>query len=156
MADAEPLTPSAASTCSPSVSNAWRRDGSLLDELGYLPFAQAGGQLFAIGLEHMATQWLTPPDQPSLRAHLDHRDDEPGLRGMALRVRRCEDDDGAARSHHPPLRSPLSLGVANGAVVHLGAIGSSPMDDGSSPIGDGATRLSIETGNESWRFKTRA
>ena len=35
----------AASTCSPSVSNAWRRDGSLLDELGYLPFAQTGGQL---------------------------------------------------------------------------------------------------------------
>ena len=34
-----------ASTCSPSVSNAWRRDGSLLDELGYLPFAQTGGQL---------------------------------------------------------------------------------------------------------------
>jgi len=45
MADAEPLIPSVASTCSPSVSNAWRRDGSLLDELGYLPFAQAGGQL---------------------------------------------------------------------------------------------------------------
>ena len=36
---------SAASTCSPSVPNAWRRDGSLLDELGYLPFAQTGGQL---------------------------------------------------------------------------------------------------------------
>jgi hypothetical protein len=30
------------------------------------------------------------------------------------------------------------------------------MDDGSSPIGDGATRRAIETGNESWRFKTRA
>ena len=35
----------AVSTCSPSVSNAWRLDGSLLDELGYLPFAQTGGQL---------------------------------------------------------------------------------------------------------------
>jgi len=42
---AAPLISSAASTCSPSVSNAWRRDGSLLDELGYLPFAQTGGQL---------------------------------------------------------------------------------------------------------------
>ena len=27
------------------LSNAWRRDGSLLDELGSLPFAQTGGQL---------------------------------------------------------------------------------------------------------------
>jgi hypothetical protein len=45
MVDAGRRTSSAASTCSPSVSNAWRRDGSLLDELGYLPFAQTGGQL---------------------------------------------------------------------------------------------------------------
>jgi DNA replication protein DnaC len=35
-----------------------RLDCVVLDELGYLPFAQAGGQL------------LVPPGQPSLRAHL--------------------------------------------------------------------------------------
>ena len=36
-----------------------RRDFVILDELGYLPFAQAGGQL------------LFPPDEPALRAHFD-------------------------------------------------------------------------------------
>ena len=54
--------------------------------------------LFAIGLERMATRWLTPgrawlspvrpdrrsapvpPDQQALRTHLDHRHDQPGVR----------------------------------------------------------------------------
>jgi len=78
--------------------------------------------LFAIGLERMATRWLTPrragisslrpdrrpapvpPDQPSLRAHLGHRHDEPRLRRLAHRLRRRQDDDRAARPAHPPLR----------------------------------------------------
>jgi hypothetical protein len=78
--------------------------------------------LFAIGLERMATRWLTPgrtwlsavradrrttsvpPDQQTLRAHLDHRDDESRLRRMAHRLRRCQDDNRAARSPHPPSR----------------------------------------------------
>ena len=45
-----------------------------------------------------------PPDQPSLRADLDHRHDQPRLRRMAERVRRSEDDDRAARPPHSPLR----------------------------------------------------
>ena len=52
-----------------------RMDFVLLDELGYLPFAQSGGQ-FAV-----------PPHQPSLRTHLDHRHHEPRLRRMAHRLR---------------------------------------------------------------------
>jgi hypothetical protein len=78
--------------------------------------------LFAIGLERMATRWLTPgrawlsavradrrpasvpPDQQTLRAHLDHRDDQPRLRRMADGLRRRQDDDRAARPPHPPLR----------------------------------------------------
>jgi DNA replication protein DnaC len=45
-----------------------------------------------------------PPDQPTLRAHLDHRHDQSRLRRMAERVRRPEDDHGAARPSHAPLR----------------------------------------------------
>jgi len=69
-----------------------RLDFLILDELGYLPFAQTGGQL------------LFSPDQQALRAHLDHRHYQPGLRRMAQRVRRCQDDDRAARPPHPSLR----------------------------------------------------
>ena len=67
-------------------------DFIVLDELGYLPFAQSGGQL----LFHL--------DQPALRAHLDHRHHQPRLRRMAERLRRRQDDHRAARSPHPPLR----------------------------------------------------
>ena len=45
-----------------------------------------------------------PPDQPPLRAHLDHRHDQPGLRRMGERVRRRQDDHRAARPAHAPLR----------------------------------------------------
>jgi len=45
-----------------------------------------------------------PSDQPALRAHVHHRHDQPGLRRMAERVLRCQDDDGAPRPAHPPLR----------------------------------------------------
>ena len=48
----------------------------VLDELGYLPFAQSGGQL----LFHL--------DQPPLRADLHHRHHQPRLRRVAQRLRR--------------------------------------------------------------------
>jgi len=108
MVDAAPPICSPASTCSPSplglgpMAPRWatlerspvvartrgattgnRRDGALLDELGYLPFAQTGGQLFAIGLDHRATRWLTPPHQQTLRARFDCRHHQPGIRRVA-------------------------------------------------------------------------
>ena len=57
-----------------------RLDFLILDELGYLPFAQTGGQLFGMVLGPMAASCLTPPDQQALRAHFHHRHDEPGVR----------------------------------------------------------------------------
>jgi hypothetical protein len=45
-----------------------------------------------------------PPDQPPLRAHLDHRHHQPRLRRMAHRLRRRQDDHRAARPSHPSLR----------------------------------------------------
>ena len=45
-----------------------------------------------------------PPDQQALRAHVGGRDDEPRVRGVADRVRRCEDDDSLARPADAPLR----------------------------------------------------
>ena len=45
-----------------------------------------------------------PPDQPALRADLDHRHHQPRLRRMAQRLRRRQDDHRAARPPHPPLR----------------------------------------------------
>jgi len=68
-----------------------RLDFAVLDELGYLPFAQTGGPAL-------------PPDQPALRTHLNPRDDQPGFRRMAQRLRRRQDDNRAARSAHPSLR----------------------------------------------------
>ena len=69
-----------------------RMDFVILDELGYLPFAQSGGQL----LFHLVSQ--------TLRTHLHHRHHQSGLRRMAKRVRRCQDDHRTARSTDPPLR----------------------------------------------------
>ena len=69
-----------------------RRDFVILDELGYLPFAQAGGQL----LFHLMSR--------PLQAHLDHRHHQPRFRRMALRLRRPQDDHSAARPPDPPLR----------------------------------------------------
>jgi hypothetical protein len=68
-----------------------RMDFVILDELGYLPFAQAGGQLL-------------PSRQPALRANLDPRHHQPRLRRMAERIRRPENDHRASRPPHPPLR----------------------------------------------------
>ena len=78
--------------------------------------------LFAIGLERMATRWLTPrrtrlspvrpdrgtapvpPDQQALRADINHRHDQSRLWRMAHRLRRREDDHRAPRPAHTPLR----------------------------------------------------
>jgi len=69
-----------------------RMDFIVLDELGYLPFAQAGGQL------------LFPPRQPVIRAHIHRRNHQSRLRRMAQRVRRRQDDDRIARPPDTPLR----------------------------------------------------
>ena len=68
-----------------------RLDLVILDELGYLPFSQAGGAL----LFHLALQ--------AVRAHHcgDHHQLE--LLGVVGGVWRCQDDDGAAGPAHPPL-----------------------------------------------------
>ena len=69
-----------------------RLDVVILDELGYLPFAQAGGQL----LFHR---------QPALRTHLDRRHLQSRLRRMAEHVFGDPNDDHRTpRSSHPPLR----------------------------------------------------
>ena len=65
-----------------------RMDLIVLDELGYLPFAQAG----------------VPPRQQTIRAHLHHRHHQPRLRRVAQRVRRRQDDDRLARSPDTSLR----------------------------------------------------
>jgi DNA replication protein DnaC len=83
-----------------------RLDFIVLDELGYLPFAQSGGQLRR--RENSPPDCflilLHPPHQPPLRAHLDHRHHEPRLRRMAHRLRRRQDDRRSARPSHPSLR----------------------------------------------------
>jgi len=83
-----------------------RLDFIVLDELGYLPFAQTGGQLVrrGNGPPDRFLFRLTPPDQPALRADLRDRHHQPRLRRMAERLRRREDDDRAPRPPHPPLR----------------------------------------------------
>lgn len=95
-----------------------RLDFVILDELGYLPFAQAGGQLRR--RENSPPDCflilLRPPHQPPLRAHLGHRHHKPRLRRMApspaglnrwrlrwLDLRRRKDDHRAPRPAHPPL-----------------------------------------------------
>src|SRR5690606_21665542 len=40
----------------------------------------------------------------ALRTHFDHRHDQPGVRRMANRLRRRQDDHGTPRPAHPPLR----------------------------------------------------
>ena len=62
-----------------------RLDFLILDELGYLPFAQTGGKGHS-------------------RAHVRHRLHQPRLRRMAECVRRRQDDHRAPRPAHPSLR----------------------------------------------------
>ena len=69
-----------------------KMDFIVLDELGYLPFAQSGSQL----LFHLISRLY---EQTSVIVTTNL-----GLRRMAKRVRRREDDDGATRSPDPPLR----------------------------------------------------
>jgi hypothetical protein len=64
-----------------------RLDLVVLDELGYLPLAQAGGQR----LFHLVSKLY------------DHHH-QPHLWRVALRLRRRQDDHGAPRPAHPPLR----------------------------------------------------
>ena len=82
------------------------------------PWRQAGaaGRLHdPPRLRHPRRAWLSaicpirrtaalPLDQPPLRAHLDHRHNQPRLRRMADRVRRRNDDHGAPRPPDPSLR----------------------------------------------------
>ena len=60
----------------------------VLDELGYLPFSQAGGAL----LFHLISK--------PLRAHQSDHHYQSELRRGPLQVRRCEDDHCLARSPH--------------------------------------------------------
>jgi DNA replication protein DnaC len=69
-----------------------RLDFVILDELGYLPFAQAGGQL----LFHLVSRQY---ERTSIVVTT-----KPRFRRMAERVRRSEDDHRAPRPPHPPLR----------------------------------------------------
>jgi DNA replication protein DnaC len=68
-----------------------RLDLLILDELGYLPFSQAGGAL----LFHLLSRLY--------EAHQRDDHDQPGLRGMVQRVRRRQDDHRLARPAHPSL-----------------------------------------------------
>jgi len=66
-----------------------RVDPVIIDEPGYLPFAQSGGQLVQRAnspLDCLLIR-LTPSDQPALRTHFDHRHDKSDLRRMANRIR---------------------------------------------------------------------
>ena len=69
-----------------------RRNFVILDELGYLPFAQAGGQL----LFHLMSRLY---ERTSIVMH-----HQPRLRRMAGRLRRPQDDHSPARPSHPSLR----------------------------------------------------
>ncbi|CAM3279917.1 DNA replication protein DnaC [Paracoccus aminovorans] len=69
-----------------------RLDFVILDELGYLPFAQSGGQL----LFHLVSKLYEQTSR--------HRHHQPRIRRVADRLRRREDDHRAARPSHSPLR----------------------------------------------------
>jgi DNA replication protein DnaC len=73
------------------VESLLRMDLVILDELGYLPFSQAGGALL-----------FQSPGQ-ALRAH--QRDDyhQPELLGIVVGLCRRQDDHGIAEPPHPPL-----------------------------------------------------
>ena len=68
-----------------------RVDLGVLDELGYLPFSQAGGAL----LFHLLI--------PTVRAHQCGDHHQPEFLRVVQRVCRCQDDHGVAGSAHPSL-----------------------------------------------------
>ena len=76
-----------------TVEQLTRRDFVILDQLGYLPFAQAGGQL----LFHLLSRLY----ERTLIVVTTHK---PRLRRMAVRLRRRQDDHHPARPAHPSLR----------------------------------------------------
>lgn len=55
-----------------------------------------------------ASRWpaSVPPDQQALRAYVNHRDDESGVRRMANSLRRRQNDHRSSRPPHSPLRNP--------------------------------------------------
>jgi DNA replication protein DnaC len=69
-------------------------DAVILDELGYLPFPDAGGAQ------------AVPPGQQTLREDLADHHHQPQLRGMGAGFRRRKDDHRPPGPHHPPLRHP--------------------------------------------------
>lgn len=68
-----------------------RLDLVILDELGYLPFSQAGGGV------------AVPSAEPPVRTHERRHHNESGLRRMVQCVRRREDDHGVAGPADAPL-----------------------------------------------------
>jgi DNA replication protein DnaC len=73
------------------------------DELGYLTFAQTGGQLLFHLISKLAGG-VRGPRSPAWGAALGDRHHQPRLRRVALGLWRRQDDHGAARPAHPPLR----------------------------------------------------
>lgn len=71
-----------------------RMDLVILDELGYLPFSQAGGAL----LFHLLSK-LYEHTSVAITTNLD-------VRRMAQRIRRCQADYRLARPAHPSLPHP--------------------------------------------------
>src|ERR1700674_4969793 len=75
------------------------RQGRLADYLTRLDFVVLDELAYAVRPGRRPA--ALPPDQRALRAHFGYRHHQPGLRRMAERVWRRQDDDRAARSPDP-------------------------------------------------------
>jgi DNA replication protein DnaC len=80
-----------------------RKDFVVVDELGYLPFAQAGGQLLFHLVSRLYEQTSAGPRTRRPRRNGSDRNDKSRLRRMAECFWRRQDDDRATRPPHPPL-----------------------------------------------------